>query len=175
MRNLQILTRGRIFTGKRKAPEKARKYEAVAGFAHAGEVFSVSFVLLHRRIARGERRRPRVLKRQPRFTGNSPRILRIEKAQGDTMSLLRSKNIQTENRPDCSKRLRYRSSGRRTILLRLSGFPCRYHRRVDCTNSSTSDDLQLSYLHYSTIIRVCKVLFYFLSDVSNLFHRFQQT
>ena len=50
-------------------PEKARKYEAVAGFAPAGAVVSVPFVLLHRRIARGERRRPRALKRQPRFVG----------------------------------------------------------------------------------------------------------
>ena len=44
-------------------PEKARKYEAVAGFAPAGAVVSVPFVLLHRRIARGERRRPRALKK----------------------------------------------------------------------------------------------------------------
>ena len=50
-------------------PEKARKYEAVAGFAPAGAVVSVPFVLLHRRIARGERRRPRALKSQPRFVG----------------------------------------------------------------------------------------------------------
>lgn len=28
--------------------------------------------------------------------------------------------------------------GRRTTLLHLSGFPCQYHRRVDCTKSSTS-------------------------------------
>ena len=39
---------------------------------------------------------------------------------------------------------RFRDFGRRTVLLHLSGFPCRYQRRVVGTKSTTSKPL-LSY------------------------------
>ena len=54
--------------------------------------------------------------------------------------------------------------------LRVS--PCRYHRRVDCTNSSTSNTLSLLYIYYITFILICKVFFYFLLLFSILYHQF---
>ena len=54
----------------------------------------------------------------------------------------------------------FRVFGRRTNLLHLSGFPCRYQRRVVGTKSTTSKPL-LSYSNFSIFIPICKEHFYF--------------
>ena len=114
------------------------------------------FVLLHRRIARGERRRPRALKSQPRFVGTTAGFTRRKSAY----LRKRSKYSDIENRPDCSKRSDNRLFGRRSTLLHLSGFPCRYHRRVVATKFTTSNSLLYLIFIIAQLFRFVKIFLY---------------